>query len=182
MAKRNTYGGFKGGWGKLIVGNHDTPFKRVLTKWDPFNETVGEGRFVFGEDGAGYGVGSKAKDYNQRAQNYIQYTSPDFGGANLIVGHSSDAQNADDKGDNNENSLTSVGVEYASGDWEVKVAYETESNEALDDDSTGFRGSVAWEPSSFALGFFGESLDDATLGERTGYGVFAGSRSAGPAR
>ena len=45
---RAAYAGLKGGWGGLLLGYRDTPFKDVRGKFDVFGDTVGDARNIIG--------------------------------------------------------------------------------------------------------------------------------------
>ena len=173
LTKRNTFVGFKGGFGKVIAGNHDTPMKRVLTKWDPFNETVGEGRSVFGQPGDAGNT-----DFNVRARNSIMYWTPDMSGFRLVAQYSMD-RHSGKEGDNNDNGLWDLGFEYKSGSFQAMGAYEAQSSEGAGSDDTAFRLSGKYRMGDFGIGALIESLDDSVAGGRNGYGLFATFKAGG---
>jgi predicted porin len=41
---RNSFAGLSGGFGKVIVGRHDMPFKTAVRKFDLFGDTIGDNR------------------------------------------------------------------------------------------------------------------------------------------
>ena len=170
LSTRNTFVGLKGGWGKAILGHHDTPLKRALTKWDPFNETVGEGRTVFGQ---GEGGAGQSGDYNERADNAIMYWTPKFGGFQASAIWSAQQSSGDDStGDDNEEGLWGASLEYAGDMFDGWLAYENQMNRDQDDD-TGMRASGIFKFGGLGLGLLWESLDDSGAGKRDGYGVWA---------
>lgn len=65
--QRNIYGGLKGGFGEVIVGNFDTPTKKAQNKVDLFNDYQ-------------YGDIKNVIVGENRESNMIQYTTPDMGG------------------------------------------------------------------------------------------------------
>jgi len=68
LASRNSFLGLAGGWGTVLVGNHDTPLKLVGRKVDLFGDTIGDSRNVMGG-------GS-----DTRAKNVAAYLTPNMGG------------------------------------------------------------------------------------------------------
>lgn len=172
LANRNTFLGFKGGWGKVIAGNHDTPMKRAVTKWDPFNETVGEGRTVFGQPG-----GSGTTDYNVRAKNSIMYWSPSLAGFKIVAQYSADT-NAGDEGDNNDFTLWDIGFEFKTKDkkWQAWGAYENQDGfgPTGDESASGWRLSGLGNFGPVGVGVLVEQTDDPdpAVGKRDGAGVW----------
>lgn len=76
----NTFVGLGGGFGQVLVGNQDTPFKEVRSTFDMFDDTVADARNLLGV----YSIGGGAIDIgNRRAKNSIQYLSPVFAGFSL---------------------------------------------------------------------------------------------------
>ena len=69
---RNSAVGLQGGFGSVLLGRWDTPFKLATTAVDPFGDlTLGGTTGVINDGG----------NFDQRAQNNLQYWSPNFGGA-----------------------------------------------------------------------------------------------------
>jgi predicted porin len=171
LASRNTFVGFKGGFGKFIVGYYDTPMKQALTKWDPFGDSVGEGRAVLGQPG-----GNGDTDYNIRARNSIVYTTPSFGGFKIVGQYSADVNSGSDA-DNNDNSLYDIGFQFATQDkkWQAWGAYENQDGIGANGEAaTGYRISAKWVPGALGIGLIYENTDDPNAGTRNGYGGYVG--------
>jgi predicted porin len=73
---RNTYIGLAGGWGAVIVGKHDTPYKITGRKLDLFGDTKGDFRQV-----------SNAFGHEARLDNVVAYKLPTMGGFNLLAAY-----------------------------------------------------------------------------------------------
>lgn len=169
LANRNTYAGFSGNFGKIIAGNHDTPLKRVVTKWDPFNETVGEARSVLGQPGD-----EGNNSFNTRAKNMIMYTSPKMGGFKILAQYGTDSD-ASSNGDNNDRGLFSAGFEYKNDMVKLWGGYESQmSEDDAADDGTALRLSGIVKLSDLNLGLLYEAIEDSdsAVGKRDGYGAF----------
>jgi predicted porin len=69
FASRNTFVGFSGDFGTVKFGRHDTPYKLLNNRTDPFLNRFGDSRNVIGT----YGGGMDA-----RADRMIMYESPDI--------------------------------------------------------------------------------------------------------
>lgn len=119
FATRNTYAGLKGGFGKVILGHYDTPFKTVGSKWGIFGDTVGERRAILG---ASY---SDNNQLNERAQNAIVY---EYKGDALKFQllHAVDPESGDDGvADNTDRKVTSAGLFYKGKKFWFGVAHES---------------------------------------------------------
>lgn len=86
LAGRNSFVGLKGGFGTVLLGNHDTPLKLVGRKIDLFGDTMADSRNVMGG-------GS-----DTRARNVAVYVSPNFGGLSITAAYSTDLELADAAG------------------------------------------------------------------------------------
>lgn len=72
--QRNIYAGLEGGFGQVIGGKFDTPFKRAQKKVDLFNDLEGDIKSVI-----------TASD--NRESNNLQYTTPSFAGFKLTTAY-----------------------------------------------------------------------------------------------
>src|SRR5688500_13544718 len=71
FANRNSGVGFQGGWGSLLMGRWDTPFKVVTGAVDPFGDVTIAGITLANNDQG---------NFDRRDGNGIQYWSPNWGG------------------------------------------------------------------------------------------------------
>lgn len=168
LVLRNSYAGISGNFGKVIAGRYEMPFYAALTEWDPFNTTVGEGRALFGE----YGSLADAEnyDYNLRADNVLLYSTPNLGGARLLLAYSS-GSNDGEAGDKNQDQVLSPGIQYESAGFRFWAAYQSQERENEEGASRGVRVSGIYGAGPFEVGLLWESLDHVDLGTREGYGV-----------
>jgi len=67
---RNSFIGLSGGWGRIKLGHHDSPYKLLATKIDPFSDTLGDANAILGREG-------NASYFNSRFNNSITYKSPE---------------------------------------------------------------------------------------------------------
>lgn len=77
MSNRNQYVGLAGGFGTVLMGRHDTPFKMAQAK-DMFNDTYGDNKPMAG------GLGILGNGGENRVSNVLAYVSPSFGGVKLV--------------------------------------------------------------------------------------------------
>ncbi|MBD3771942.1 MAG: porin, partial [Rhodobacterales bacterium] len=92
---RNAYVGLAGGFGTVLLGRHDTPFKMSQAK-DLFGDsTYGD----IGKKTVAGGLGMSGKAGEVRADNVVAYVSPEFAGIKLVAaGVSTEANTQDGDG------------------------------------------------------------------------------------
>lgn len=158
LVTRNSYGGIKSKFGKLIIGHHDTPFHTVGSKWGLFSDTVGDRRTILG---ASYVDGNQL---NERARNALLYAleNQTF---RLHLMHAIDAEvdsAATGNVDNNDISVTSFGLHYnANGLW-CAFTHEGWTGHSKAGDSSAMRLALKYKLSMAKLGFIYEAIDSDT--------------------
>lgn len=140
LADRNSFVGLKGGWGVLLAGRHDTPFKIVSRNVDLFDEQIGDSRNILRNNGANaVGLMTESVGFDERPGNAVAYVSPNFQGVQGMVLYS--AEDGREEGD-----LASANVTYSRGPMWAGAAYETHG-EALaggGDEENGWRLSASY--------------------------------------
>lgn len=161
---RNTYVGLKGGFGSLLAGYRDTPFKDLRGDFDVFGDTAGDARSIMGS-------ANGTDTFNVRAQNALMYTTPGTGGLKFNLMYSTAEGASVQQGqDNNSTALTSASLYYNMGALKLGVAYEKQK----DDDAKGTRAMVKYTMGAAQLGAMYEKLKADVSGSatsRTAYGV-----------
>jgi predicted porin len=77
FAGRNSGVGLQGGWGSVLLGRWDTPFKTTTIAVDPFGDlTIGGITSAM----SGSGIGNVQAAFDRRDQNVVQYWSPSWAG------------------------------------------------------------------------------------------------------
>lgn len=71
FAARNSGVGLQGGWGSVLLGRWDTPYKTATTAIDPYGDLTISGIT---------GVLNDGTNFDRRDQNVVQYWSPNWGG------------------------------------------------------------------------------------------------------
>ena len=110
FGSRNSGVGLQGGFGSIVLGRWDSPFKLSQIFVDPFGQnTLGNQLGVIGQGG-----------FNRRENNMIQYWSPNFNGfsARLMYG-ANEAKNAAANPSN-----VSISLDYAAGPFRINYANE----------------------------------------------------------
>jgi predicted porin len=107
---RNAYLGLKGGFGQVIVGRHDMPFKTVGRNNDLFGDTIGDNRAI-----------TRAKigpdDWAARSSDVIMYSNT-FGAVDLTLAYVAEDEAGDDSED------MAIGIDYKQGPVSVMFAHE----------------------------------------------------------
>ncbi|MGE5320046.1 MAG: porin [Hyphomicrobiaceae bacterium] len=85
LASRNTFVGLKGGFGTLLVGQHDTPMKGLGRMVDNFGDGLADSRNILGSD-----YKSGANMWDLRTKNTIAYVTPDFSGLSATLAYVTD--------------------------------------------------------------------------------------------
>lgn len=126
-ADRNTFVGLAGGFGTVILGQHDTPYKISTAKLDPFVDTYADYNAVINAT------------HDARLDNVIAYISPDMSGFTLAAAYVSDINNDNlpDASSTIENDAISIAGMYSNGPLYVSLAIQSVS------DYTGTNGEDA---------------------------------------
>lgn len=138
---RNTFVGLAGGFGTVVVGKHDTPYKIATASLDPFIDTYADYNAV---------IDATA---DARVDNAIAYISPDLSGLTIAAAYVSDVgilggadDNLPDTVKDNEFSAISLAGMYTNGPLFVSLALQTIDN------VTGANGS-SYDTTKFGVGY-----------------------------
>ncbi len=123
---RNRYVGLSGGFGTVVAGIYDTPFKEVSRAVELFGEQVGDTRNLVSTGGNG------GQGWDLRPTNVVRYDSPSLNGFVLNYLYSADTTVSTTVEDNRRRA-DSLGVKYASGPLYAAFAYETHRSNGVAD-------------------------------------------------
>ncbi|MEK7322304.1 MAG: porin [Pseudomonadota bacterium] len=158
-SQRNTFVGLVGGFGQVIAGKHDTPYKRATSRLDIFAESKGDFNAIIGS------VDDGNKLFDRRASNTIIYTTPSINGFSAMLGYGMPDQRGDDDlpmtSRQSDRDLYSLNGSYSSGPLYVTAAYEllnTYQNNGDSAEAMKVGGSYAIGPTT--LGAIFESADE----------------------
>ncbi|MDH5326357.1 MAG: porin [Gammaproteobacteria bacterium] len=112
IAGRNTFVGIGGNFGKVLLGQHDSPFKSLGRKADLFGDQVGDSRNLISGDG------SSNVGFDPRLDDALVYMSPNFSGFTLSVALGQEDGVTD-------GGATSISGVYSNGPITAGVAIET---------------------------------------------------------
>ncbi len=108
----NTFVGLEGGFGKVLLGKHESPYKLVGRKYDFFGNQIGDSRNIIGAAGM-----------DARPNNVIAYGTPNLGGFNALVAYVTNTAN-------NPASITAgtgatgAAVDNSVDAWSANVGYD----------------------------------------------------------
>ncbi len=124
VKSRNTYVGFTGGFGTVLAGRHDTPYKLAVSNLDPFKDLVGDFNSIMG-------VSQNKFKHADRLGNVLAYVSPDMGGFQFLGAYMLD-ETRDKKSDD----AFSVAGIYKVGSLKLSAGYQV-ANELGNEDASG---------------------------------------------
>ncbi len=163
---RNTFLGLAGGFGTVVAGVHDTPYKMATGPLDNFVGTLGDYNGVFGN-----AAGNPSSIFDLRTANTIAYLSPKFGGFDVKAAYVMGREGAE-TGLNDRSSAWSLSGTYANGPLFATAAYEKHNSvgttgcnngaTCLDqgmDDRDAWKVGVGYTIAGFKLGAIYESID-----------------------
>lgn len=120
LNSRNTFVGLADdSWGRVILGQYDTPYKTSTRNWDLFADHLADNRNLMG---VGY------IQFDGRPANTIRYDSPDWNGFNLAAAYVAGAE------------TTTLSNQTKGNAWSLSGAYNFTS---------AFTGIVAYERHAF---------------------------------
>jgi predicted porin len=115
-AERNTFLGLKGGFGTVLAGTHDTPYKLSTASLDPFADTAGDYNAIIGTF-----QGINTSDL--RLGNVLAYITPSFNGLTGAVATSFLKETGVSNFTGSPSAWTGM-VNYANGPLYLSGAYE----------------------------------------------------------
>ena len=137
FAQRNIFAGIKGGFGQVIVGKFDTPFKKAQSKIDLFNDLEGD-------------IKSVISSHDNRKSNTIQYSTPKMSGLVATVAHiASEVETVNDG--------TSSSLTFSQKNIYAAIAYDTD----VEADTDALRLVAQYSLSDFTFGALWEQDNTA---------------------
>lgn len=167
--QRNTFLGLKGGFGTVLGGTHDTPYKLSTASLDPFADSAGDYNAIIGSfDGI--------NTSDLRLGNVLAYISPNFNGLTAAVATSFLKENGKSN-TNGSPSAWSGMVNYANGPLYLSAAYETAKHigaPAADADLRSWKLGAGYSFGDFTVNAIYDNIK-ATLNS----GTFLGTSATG---
>lgn len=126
---RDTYLGVSNaGWGKVLAGRHDTPYKMSTRRLDVFADGIADNRSLMGTTVLG---GVVTETFDARRSNQILYQSPGIGGFSVAIGYVNLAESNTDASHEDVSSLSVAGM-YEQDPVYVSFAYEAHSTTLME--------------------------------------------------
>lgn len=138
---RNTYVGLAGGFGSVLLGQYDTPYKTATRKFDAFADHLGDNRNLMGAGYTGFDI---------RRANSVIYQSPDFNGFAFAGAYSATGEGANATGGTTKDKILSLNGTYTSGPWYGALAWQ--KNDFGSGTAAGASGTVGDEEKAWKLG------------------------------
>ena len=172
FATRNSFVGLTGGFGTVLMGNHDTPMKLLGRMVDNFGDTLADSRNILGATAA---TGLTAFDL--RTKNTVAYVTPNFSGFTATAAYVTDYAATTSLDSQNTDAYSINGV-YSNGPLMLGVAYEAHngatSAPAPGTNSDMWRIVGGFNVAGFKLSALYETIDgDVAAMNRDAYGLFA---------
>ncbi len=146
---RNTFVGLAGGFGTVVIGRHDTPYKLGTGSLDIFADTIGD------YNGRLDGVDLINATHDARAADAVAYISPEWSGFHFAAAIVPSMDHLDN-GDTSD-AFSATGI-YKNGPLFGSLSYQ--SVEVLDSDAWKLGLSYAFGDTT--VGFAYENIDQAT--------------------
>jgi predicted porin len=156
FTQRNIYAGIKGGFGQIIAGKFDTPFKKAQNKIDLFNDLEGD-------------IKSAISAHDNRTANTVQYSTPKMSGLVATVAHIASEDEKVNDGTSSSLTFTQKNVyaaiaydtdveadtdalrlvaQYSMADFTVGALWEQDNTDGSDNDKEGWVYSASYKLNS----------------------------------
>lgn len=125
FATRDTFVGLSSNFGSIQAGRFDSPYKVARGPFNLFGDQVGDMNNL---------ARITAGRLDERYDNTLQYTTPDFNGFNAKVAYSmykGQSVNITNAANNEDSDAFSVSLNYIGGPLEASLAYEQVEQDAL---------------------------------------------------
>jgi predicted porin len=181
FASRNSYVGLKGGFGTVLMGNHDTPMKLIGRMVDNFGDTAADSRNILGA------IDTGATAYDLRTKNTVAYVTPNFSGFTVTAAYVTDWNNTSSTSnvdatastgaglDNNSANAYSINGVYSNGPLMLGAAYELHNGFTSNSNSDMWRIVAGYDIAGFKLaGLYEQMSGDGSTSalSRDAYGLF----------
>ncbi len=117
---RNSYVGLAGGFGTLVLGVTDNPYKLATGKLDVSNDSMGDFNAIIGS------ISTTKTPFNEREPDSINYWSPKMNGFQFMAAYRPDENGAVKR------DRCSMNATYENGPYYAGVAYEKHDNDTTD--------------------------------------------------
>lgn len=140
IADRDSWVGLQGAFGTIVFGTNNSAYKEVSSKYDPFDDTIGDYKTIMG---MGYNNSGAIKqgDANQRYRKTAHYESPKMKGVTVLANYALEAA----KTDTEDKRAWSVALRYDTGPLNIFAAYDRQTkNDGESDDLKSWKVGAAY--------------------------------------
>ena len=175
LASRNTFVGLSGGFGTVLAGRHDTPYKLGTASLDPFADTIADANL-----GRLNGVELTMNAHDARVGNALAYISPTWSGfhfaAAVVYADDTLSTTACTSGDCKESTTDGVSLTgvYANGPLFASLSYQNVMDVGgASADSDAIKLGLGYTLGDAKVGFVYEKvgLDAAGAQDRTSWQI-----------
>lgn len=169
LATRNTFVGLKGGFGTVRLGRFDSPVKEINSAIDLFADALGDLDNISRR--------AYARDFDNRDNNAIGYTSPSFSGVTLNLQYATNIDTDTAANDpDTDNDAISAALAYKQGPLFLALGYQRFGKDAGNgsDAPSLVRLGGSYDLGALRLiGFVQRGWDDPNLDDSLAYGLGA---------
>jgi len=156
LATRNTFVGLSGGFGTVLMGRHDTPYKLGTSSLDIFGDTIGDYN-----QGRTDGVQVIQNNHDHRSPQALAYISPTMSGfyiaAATVMSDGEAGSKFDNPGDNID-AISLTGV-YSNGPLFLSLSYQdVNAATVANAESKGLKLGAAYTFGTTKLAFVWEDI------------------------
>ena len=119
VGNRNSFLGLTGGFGTVLMGKNETPFKEVGRKVDLFGDQIGDNRNIVSASNA---AGSNGNQWDLRPSSVVAYASPSMAGFKVAAAYATNTSTTANTLAST--SAQSVAATYENGPVFVGLGYE----------------------------------------------------------
>jgi predicted porin len=142
-ASRNSFVGLSGGFGTVLLGNHDTPLKLVGRSVDLFGDQIGDNRNFTARSGGSLAIALNddfatptgaavfSGGFDLRPNNVIAYVSPNFSGLTGSIAYITNVGDSGAAWDDSPDAW-SASVKYENGPLMVGLGYQVHNLSELE--------------------------------------------------
>lgn len=160
LATRNTFIGLSGGFGTVLMGKHDTPYKLATGSLDPFSDNIGDYNL-----GRVDSVSVLENNHDHRSPQALAYISPTWSGfhfAGAVVMSDGEAASSFDNAGDDIDAVSLAGI-YSNGPLFLSVAYQdVNAATAADANSKAWKIGAGYTFGDTKVGFVYEDVESDT--------------------
>lgn len=160
LGTRNTFIGLAGGFGTVLLGKHDTPYKLSTRGLDVFADTIADNRSLMGS--------AAVASFDGRQPDVLAYVSPAFSGVTAIIARVNLSEDLAQAATTTTVASSTIGAIsaaalYGAGPISASLAYETHNIDAFGAPAISEKATkigVGFTQDAFSVGVAYEKITD----------------------